>query len=191
MGSSTLQFPSLDAAIARFENVDVSHNNPGGLQFNSYTQSLGATSGTAGGLANFPTMESGTSAEDALVKHYADAGYTLQDMMNLWAPSSVPGNNPGNEISSIAKDTGFDPNAKVSSMTGASPYDILTGQTPGATALPTTPGATPPVSTGGTVIGRIAAGIVGVILIGAGLFMFKTTQNIIQVGGNVARMAAA
>lgn len=183
-----LQFPSLDSAIAQFENVDPSHNNPGGLQYNTYTQGLGASSGTPGGLANFPDLATGQSAEDALVQHYANNGYTLQDMISTWAPGSVPGNNPGNETASIASSTGFNPAAPVSSMSGGSApasqdcsgwnafsWYCFGGGAAKAASAASGATATPATSTG-TTMGRLAAGIVGFLLIASGLFMFGLLQ---------------
>jgi len=75
------------------------NNNPGNLIF---VGQAGAVPG-AGGFAAFPTYDAGYQALLNQIQNYANRGLTIQQMMDIYAPASQPGNNPtlyANQIAS-------------------------------------------------------------------------------------------
>jgi len=66
------------------------NNNPGNL---IYVGQAGATPG-AGGFAAFPTYDDGYNALLKQIQNYANRGLTIQQMMDIYAPASQPGNDP-------------------------------------------------------------------------------------------------
>lgn len=174
MSSPTLQFPSLDAALAKFENANPAYNNPGAIQAGYFASRMGATGTTPNGLATFPSFEAGQTAEDTLIQHYSDAGLDLNSLVAKW--SGLPeGQNLTNYQNSVAADTGASGSTPVSSMAApdCSGLKSLTWDCFSGNAYKKSAPTSTAASAGGTLIGRLAAGIVGLLLIGAGLFMFR------------------
>lgn len=204
--SSSLQFPTLDAAIAQAEGYNTqgtiaqTQNNPGNLVYNDYTKSLGATGPGAKGIAIFPDVETGMNAEDALVSHYATQGLTLDQLSQNWAPSNAPGNDastPNTWASNVASYLG---------VPTSTPAQALAGQTMGPSSVTGTPStlssvtgslkdlagaaleSTGPlgalagaVATGslfGLPLSRIGAFLLALIVIAGAIFLFKPVQNI-------------
>lgn len=96
------------------------NNNPGNL---IYVGQAGASPG-AGGFAKFPTYAAGRSALTDQITLDAVRGTdasgnpttTVSQLINSWAPASDPRNDPASYIASVATQTGFDPNASLSSL---------------------------------------------------------------------------
>jgi hypothetical protein len=95
------------------------NNNPGNLV---YAGQPGAVPG-AGGFAAFPTYAAGEQALENQITLDAVRGTdvngnpttTLAELIASWAPASV-GNNPAAYTSAVAAQTGFDPNAPLSTL---------------------------------------------------------------------------
>lgn len=213
MSSPTLAFPSIDAAIAQMEGYNTpgtiaqTQNNPGNLVYGPFAQQYGATPGT-NGIATFPSAAQGLQAQDALVQYYANKGSTISDLLNAWAPASVPGNDPTGYANYVAEQAGTNPNTPLSSLnsnqtpltfqglfnaiTGAYsgiPLDAGLGQTI-INSSPYSNGQAQPGGNGSITAGRIAAFILGLIFIVAGLFLLKPTQSIVVNTGRAARALA-
>lgn len=96
------------------------NNNPGNLV---YAGQPGASAG-AGGFARFSSYDAGLTALKNQITLDASRGTdangnpinTVSDLISSWAPSSDPRNNTPAYIASVASQTGFDPNAPLSSL---------------------------------------------------------------------------
>jgi hypothetical protein len=96
------------------------NNNPGNLV---YAGQPGATRG-AGGFAAFDSYSAGLSALQNQITLDATRGTdvsgnpttTISELLSSWAPSSDPRNNTPAYIASVASQTGYDPNAPLSSL---------------------------------------------------------------------------
>lgn len=82
----------------------IRNKNPGNLEYNAYTRSLGAT-GSDGRFAIFPTMEAGVKAHETLLGGKSYAGKTLSGIINKYAPSSE--NDTKAYIDFVSKRTGI------------------------------------------------------------------------------------
>lgn len=191
-----LQFPTLDAAIASFEGFGTPgtlatvNNNPGNLIYNGYTQNLGAT-GSNQGFAVFPDSVTGANAEDNLVGYYAGQGDTIQQLINSWAPPTAPGNSTAsttNYVNSVSQAVGGSPSTPVSSLAGAAPSSTTSSVAGFLSALSNPAGAV--ANSLGASWSRIAAFVLGLIFIAAGLYLFKPVQQVINNGVKGASIAA-
>lgn len=96
------------------------NNNPGNLV---YVGQPGATQG-AGGFAAFSSYNAGYTALTNQITLDAVRGTdvngnpttTISELLSSWAPSSDPRNNTPAYIASVASQTGYDPNAPLSSL---------------------------------------------------------------------------
>lgn len=96
------------------------NNNPGNL---IYVGQPGASPG-AGGFAKFATYQDGRSALTNQITLDAVRGTdangnpttTVSQLINSWAPASDPRNDPATYVTSVSLQTGFDPNAPLSSL---------------------------------------------------------------------------
>lgn len=188
-----LQFPSLDSAIADFEGFNTPgtiaqrQNNPGDLGWGQFAIEHGATGLGDKGIAVFPDAQTGTAAEDALVNYYAGQGASIQDLISAWAPPTAPGNSPEatqNYIDYVTKKLGVSPSTPVSSLSGGSSQNASIGGDFLKSLIPGGMGLVPGFSWG-----RIAAFLLGLLTIGAGLYLLKPVQNIVNQTIRTARQA--
>lgn len=120
-GLGGLNYPSIDTAIQKFEGyapgtLAYQNNNPGNLVYASWESAYGCQPGGAGGFAKCPSYDAGQQIQDALVTTYADQGLSLSDMIAKWSPPGATGNSQTsyqNYVSSVASDTGLDPNTPI------------------------------------------------------------------------------
>lgn len=98
--------------ITNTENASAASNNPGNLM---YAGQPGA-SGSSGHLATFDTYDNGYQAMLRQIQLDANNGMTISDMMNSWAPASVPGNDPVAYAGYVSSALGVDPSTSVSSV---------------------------------------------------------------------------
>ena len=187
MGS--LNFPALDAAIAKAEGfgtpgaIPTLANNPGDLIAGPFATAHGAVGSipAAGGqmIAAFPDVATGTAATDALISSKY-AGVTVADLSRGWLSGSDP-TTQTNWANTVASTLGV----PVSTPVGATPPFVMppagvTASQQGYTAPGTVsnilnwltgsagnPAAT--AGTGGMSLGRVAAFILGLLFIFAGL----------------------
>ena len=204
-----LQYPALDAAIGTAEGygkmgtIPTLAYNPGDLVAGPFATAHGATGSVlaAGGqqIAVFPDVATGMAAEDALIAgNYA--GGTVGDIAAGWLAGSSP-TDQANWTTNVTNALGLPSSTPVSQT--AAPASASTGATPSwwdrlktatvqsaidvmapglglSMAATTTPGT--PASTGFS-WGRIAAFLLGLIVIAAALYLFKPVQQ--AVGGTV------
>lgn len=186
----TLQYPGVDSAISKFEGFGTPQaptitqaNNPGALQYSPFAIKNGAV-GSLNGFAIFPDQTTGTGAEDALVQSYANQGFSIDQMINAWAPATASGNSPAstqNYVNSVANTLGASPATPVSSLAGVT--SAAPTSSPGVANTLLNAYLNPfGTSASGTVtFARIGAFILGFILIAAGLYLFKSPTVINQV----------
>jgi hypothetical protein len=101
-------------------SVAYQNNNPGNLV---YAGQPGATRG-AGGFAAFSSYNAGYTALTNQITLDATRGTdingnpttTVSELLSSWAPSSDPQNDTPAYITSVASQTGYDPNAPLSSL---------------------------------------------------------------------------
>jgi hypothetical protein len=185
-----LAFPSLDSSIATMEGFGVPgtiatrQNNPGNIIAGPFASGFGGVPGT-NGIAAFPDVASGTAAEDTLLQQFAASGKTLGGALNTWVPPTAPGNSPAatqNYIDSVSGKLGVPADTPLSALGN---FGAMTGAAVGA--APTAVGAGLSTAAQTFLFGvpatRLAAFILGLIFIAAGLWSLKSTQTII--GGAV------
>lgn len=208
-------FPALDSAIATFEGfgkpgtIATNQNNPGDLQYGPFAVAHGASgpgataTGASAPTAIFPTVTQGQAAQDALVTQYAAQDYTVGGLIDKW--SGVQGNTPYQDfvvgklpagttaatpVSSLATPASTNP---LTDTLGAAAAKLATILSPvvgapgtATAALSPNPAINATSSLWGFPVGRVAAGIAGLIFIAGGIFMLKPTQNIIASAGKIA-----
>lgn len=102
------------------------NNNPGNLV---YVGQAGATAGS-GGFARFSSYDAGLAALKNQITLDASRGTdaagnpinTVSDLINSWAPASDPRNDTPAYIAAVAAQTGFDPDAPLSSLGSSATY---------------------------------------------------------------------
>ena len=87
------------------------NNNPGNLR---YKGQPGAEQGE-GGFARFKDYDAGHAEEVRQLGLYASRGLTLEQALTKWAPPNE--NNTAAYIANVAGSTGFNPNARLNSLT--------------------------------------------------------------------------
>lgn len=176
--------------------VGASLNNPGGLMYADWEAGYGATQG-AGGFARFPTLQQGTGAMSALIDRYVKGGASLSSLIGQWAPSNAGNANNDARVAQLASATGLDPMQPVitqAAPAALSPGQIALGTYSAAQQLGITiPGTATVGGTGSasTLWGRVAALLVGLMCLGAGLLMLKQSRTVIQTVGSGAGKVAA
>ncbi len=193
-----LNFPSLDAAIASFEKSNPAYNNPGALAAGPFSTAHGAVGIAPNGLAIYPTQELGASAEDALVSQYAAGGSTLSELINHWAPGTAPGNTPESTaayLDYVSKQTGIAPGDTLGAGAGPTAGDDTRNTIRGWFGLPPLDKSNNKPQTGIGLIDNIdltfsvargVAVLLGLMLIGGGLYLFKPVQEIVNTTARAA-----
>ena len=136
---------TLANSIINTEKANPAINNPGNLV---YVGQAGATPGP-GGLAQFDTYDDGLQALYNQIGLYANGTcgacggqpLTIQQMANIYAPASVPGNNPTAYAQSMAASLGVTPDASLSSLLSGSPVSSPASTLPDLSTLVDTSGA--------------------------------------------------
>lgn len=167
----------VEQAMSEFENVNPEYNNPGGIEYGPLAESYGATSASSG-LAIFPSQEAGEAAFNDAYQNYVDQNYSINGLINAWAPPSAGNPNNENYVDYVASESGLNPNESILDQLGIEP-------------TPSGMGLQPKSGYGGSsltqllfsqsVVGRGVAIVLGLILIGGGIFMFRPVQeNVVQ-----------
>jgi hypothetical protein len=137
------------------------NNNPGNL---IYVGQAGATAG-AGGFAKFATYADGLAALNNQIQLYAARGMTIDQMMNVYAPST-DGNNPTSYAAQIAAALGVSPSTSLLDLSGISTGPAELPALPDlASWLPDFSGMDP------ATLGILAAGLV------AGVIVLNVSRN--------------
>jgi len=127
MGADSSLVSQISSAIARQENVNPSYNNPGGL-----IAAPGCTS-RPGQIAICPDAATGQAGLERQVGIDIDRGWTLNQLINSWAPAcSDPicqGNNPSAYSSNVATWTGLPQDVPLSGV------DLTAGSGGGSDSL--------------------------------------------------------
>lgn len=180
--------------------VGASLYNPGGLKYAGWESTYGATQG-AGGFAKFPSLTQGWAALKDRVNQLIMQGRTLQELVNVWAPASDGNTNNPQRISQIASITKLDPTIPIVSQYSGSliPPDVAAQANPDQKFLDTPEGQAMNQDMTqklfGTTWGRVAAFLVGLLFLIAGLMLLKQTQIVIEqskrAAGRIGATAAA
>lgn len=200
MGSPSLSFPNIDAAISQFEGFGTPNtratinNNPGNLIYGTYAIQKGATGQDNNGFAVFPTVAAGAMAEDSLVQYYSNQGDTLGQLINSWAPPTAPGNSSTGTQSYtdyVAKVLGTNSNTLIPNAEKGVSANNTSGVTSSGTGLlGTLNQATTGLQQGiGNFLGmglvsnslwsRVSLLVLGLILIGGGILLFKPVSKVV------------
>lgn len=191
MANSSLNFPSIDSAIQQMEgyypgSLSYKNNNPGNLVSGDFASQYGGTPG-AGGFAQFPSYSAGQQAQDALVTQYANKGYTLDQLINAWAPSS-DGNNTQNYQNFMAQQLGVSgstpliqlQNTSASNASGGFGSSILNAANPfSGIGGQTVQENLQSIAQSGLSWGRVATFVAGSILLVIGLFNLRPVQRVV------------
>lgn len=168
-----IQYPVIDSAIASAEGYGIPKaiptltNNPGDLENGDIGYGM-----MGNGITNYPSIEAGMRALDAQISAIANGtskNYSPNESINsIGQKYAGQGTQGSNWANNVANALGISPNSSLfSNMLG-----ISTGFNPDTFNA-----------------GRIAAFLIGIVTIGAGLLMFKSTQTVIATGGKVAKKA--
>lgn len=212
MSAAGLDFSGLEQAIAKAEgffgpssNVAVQANNPGDLELGD----LGfGTTAAAGGqqITNYPSIDAGWTALDQQIGSIFSGGsskyspsMTLTQFGQTYTGSQSPaygntlasllGVDPSTTLSqvvnsSIASSPSSPSSSPSSPSSSGSWWSNLFNTAANAALFPgTSPSSDPPLQ-------RIVAVLVGLILIGGGLMMFRQTQVVIEGARGVASKGA-
>jgi hypothetical protein len=207
-GFGTAAAPSITAA-----------NNPGAIMYSPFAVSQGATGQSANGTAVFPDLATGLSALDTLVGRKIDAGIdTPSALAESWAPASAPGNSPtstaayaayiahglgigaNDQIPSNAPGTGQDgswipPLPQLPSLSGGGLCEWIPGCTSAVDAAKAA-GSAYDTAAGAVSwwrnlsFAQIAIGLIGFILLIAGLFSLRPVQQATTTVIRTARRGA-
>jgi hypothetical protein len=186
----SLQFPQLDALIQQFEGYGspgaatiTGANNPGALADTPFTRAHGSTGRTSNGFATFPDFATGQSAQDALVAQKVQQGATPRtligggDGVTGWSPATAPGNTPASTAAYsdyIAKALGIGVDTALNPLIGSVP-----GSGPGsAVASATSSAATGAAWFAALSLPQIVSIILGIVLIGFGIFFLRPVQQV-------------
>lgn len=105
LGASPTLVTSISDAITRMENVNPTYHNPGGL-----IAAPGCTSRT-GQIAICPDDVTGRAGLERQVGIDVDRGWTLNELINSWAPACADpickGNNPSAYAQNVSSWTGL------------------------------------------------------------------------------------
>jgi hypothetical protein len=111
---------NLAQAIATMEGFNVSgsvaqrNNNPGNLTASPYA------TGNVNGYSVFPSADVGWQALDYQLQLYANRGLTLEQMVNIYAPSGntpmTQGNDPNNYLNFLTSQLGVGPSTSISAL---------------------------------------------------------------------------
>lgn len=204
---------TLADAISQLEGTNPVYNNPGAISGTGDTgQSFGA------GIGIYSTLSAGQAAlqnQLDLVYGGSDSLYPGGSNMTLSQFGQAYENNPSSTYgTTLAQILGVPASTPLSAIT---PYSgsstTASGSTSGSTSgaeqswwqqvinpnnSSILPGYVPgaqggygaPVAGSKISVQNIVVILIGIILIGAGLFSFKQTQNIITTGGNIVRRGA-
>ena len=210
------------SAIAQQEGYGVPgtiatrNNNPGDIVYGSFAQQYGATQDPMSSFAVFPDAQTGWTAEGDLLSSSAYSQLSIAQAIAKWNGNGA--NTPA-YVQNVATWTGLDPSTTVSaalaqagtggsSTSSAAPSagqvlsGIASGVMGGIAGTGTAAGVASSVAAGDSgfsfpsfPFGRVATIIVGMILLAAGLYLFKPVQNVVnttaQRGVKAGGMAAA
>jgi len=184
---------SLSNAIAQAEGYGVSGalptlaNNPGDLKLGD--QGLG----TLQGITIFPNAQAGQVALQNQVNsmldgssQYYDPSMTLSDIGQTYA------NGDSNWAQNVANILGTDVNTplgQIASSSTSSPVSAISSLASSASGASSALSSITSIFNGFTLEDFVFIAV-GILLIAAGLFAFKTTQNIIEVTTSAAKRAA-
>lgn len=115
LGADASLVSSLSNAITRMENTNLSYNNPGGL-----VAGPGSIGTAPNSIAIFPDAATGRAALERQVGIDVDRGWTLNEIVNSWAPiCSLPickGNNPTQYSANVSSWTGLPQDVPLSTL---------------------------------------------------------------------------
>jgi hypothetical protein len=186
-----LAFPQLDAAIGTAEGygkpgaIPTLAQNPGDLVAGPFATAHGATGAitAANGqqIATFPDFTTGQAAEDALVANNYTGG-SISDLAANWLAGS-PAADQQNWANTVASQLGVPASTPVTSLAGGG-----SPQASGVAAPSSSPGWAQSAinfitGNSGTVSGtgftwsRVAAFMLGLIVLAGAIFLFKPAQQ--------------
>jgi hypothetical protein len=162
------------------------NNNPGNIIAGTWATQQGAI-GSNRGFAIFPNSDAGFAAQEALIEHYADAGYSLDQLVTAWAPPTAPGNSQASTTAyqqAVSKAMNVPGSTKVSQLAGLEPNSSSMSITDAIKNFFT------PEWASDSSWGRIGAFLLGLILIGGGLYLFKPVQETVTRAAATTSKAA-
>jgi len=134
---------------------NIRNKNPGNIKYGEFAKAHGAI-GQEGPFAVFPDMETGKAAMNALLTSYMKGGKdTISSIINKWAPPGVDDNNTKNYIDFVSKQTGIDPNKRLTPEELSAVQDAMTRFEGGNWGKSSKPSAPLPL---GTPIGATSPG---------------------------------
>lgn len=106
--------------IISTEGAPAGTTNPGNLRYIGPTELGFPVTQDANGFAVFPNYAAGVQALDTQIQIYADAGMTIQSMMNTYAPAGDGNNDPAAYAQKVAAALGVDPSTSLASVDSTS-----------------------------------------------------------------------
>lgn len=216
---SGFNLPAFESGVFSFENVDPLYNNPGGIQANQpIAASSGAINAGDNGLAIFPSFAQGVSAfeNSPTVQQTIAGNLSVNDFVNTWAPPSAGNPNNTNYVQEITQAMNLPTGAQTASQLAAQTNVSNPSANPGNPfnsnvfeGMPLSPASSVaqtsnipnaaqaagnavtnlPSWLGSLLTGRVAAFILGIVVIAAAVFMLKPTQQILErVAGTASKV---
>jgi hypothetical protein len=171
----SVDFSGILSWIKQFENSNTSYNNPAAIQAGTFATNNGAV-GTAGnGLAIFPDSQTGMNAANNLLNTPGYSGLSLEQTLNKWQTGNA--NTPGQYTQSLLNKSGLSGNSLLNALSNAANFSTNAAGTTASSVASSSSSST------GSFLGRalsdLAAIVLGLICITAGLMMFKPVNSIV------------
>ena len=124
------------------------NNNPGNMVYGKFAKAHGATGQDSGGFAIFPSMESGSGAQDALWQTSSYSDLSIEDAVKKWT-SGDPAAIQAAYAADLAAAAGVPVGTKLSDLTPAqrAKLEAIQNQREGQTPGKVVPKPTPPAPT--------------------------------------------
>ena len=116
----------------------IKNNNPGNIRYGTVAKDMGATGRAPNGMAIFPDLSTGTSAQEKLLSSPAYKNLTLGQAIAKWAPNNE--NNPAEYLRYMKRETGLDMDKEFKDLNANDKQTFLSAQARFEHGLPSTAG---------------------------------------------------
>ena len=116
----------------------IKNNNPGNIRYGTVAKDMGATGRAPNGMAIFPDLSTGTSAQEKLLSSPAYKNLTLGQAIAKWAPNNE--NNPAEYLRYMKRETGLDMDKEFKDLNANDKQTFLSAQARFEHGLPSAAG---------------------------------------------------
>ena len=157
-GAVTFNAPAMTGTGQPIEGgAEIKNNNPGNIRYGAAAKDMGATGRAPNGMAIFPDLGTGTSAQEKLWSSPAYKNLTLGQAIAKWAPNNE--NNPAEYLRYMKRETSLDMDREFKDLSAEEKQRFLGAQArfehglpsaAGGGTTPTTGVNAPPTAIGAT-----------------------------------------